>query len=331
MSSHEQGLQQERKERPHELLIYADIIPVLPNLSAANWQSVRSYGARHQAVAMVIRAADELLDGRPRAAAALAPATILGSSQPARTSETEPPAITSIRKTHRLRTPVAIGAALLALAVVAVLGLGAVSKSPTHVAATKTPASTGPQTDATNAPPPTPTTTAPSGVEATATTVAGDTGAGTVPVATATTVVGDTEADRVPDYAVSPLPAAPPTTQVVCPAGKVTAAARKVQALQSPSDPTGWDVTVTGTLTDGTAAPIIAPSVIVTIVTSEGDEPAYGDSNPSELAAGRTANWNATSYVSSKTPPTATAEPDRWVWADSRYADCPIASGATAR
>jgi hypothetical protein len=89
-------------------------------------------------------------------------------------------------------------------------------------------------------------------------------------------------------------------------------------------------VSITGTLTNGTAQPVIASSVNVTITTSSGDEPAYGDTHSSDLAPGQSANWDATSYVSSTAWPTATAQPGRWVWADSQYAQCPTADGTAS-
>jgi hypothetical protein len=99
-----------------------------------------------------------------------------------------------------------------------------------------------------------------------------------------------------------------------------------VQAQPSASDPTSWDVTVTGTLTNATNTPIDVPAVDVTITTSSGDEAAYGDSNSSQLAPGQGGDWNASSFVSSTTKPTATAGPGKWVWADSQYAECPAVS-----
>ena len=324
MSGYERGVQQEQKERPHELLICAEIVPVLPNLSVEDRRSVCSYGPRHQAVATIVRAANELLAEATGGRTTVARPAILASNQralpdvpgeePGSPPETEPAERASRAKTRRLRVPVAIGAALLTLALLAALGLGAASNSSTHVAATKTPPSTGSQADANTPPPPTPTSAAPSAVEA--------------PAATAADGTANT---AVPDYAVPPLAGAPPSTGVVCPAGKVTVAVREVRARQSATDPTGWDVSAVGTLTNGTATPIIAPSVNVTIATSDGDDPAYGDSNSSQLDPGQTGNWNATSYVSSKTTPTATAQPGRWVWADSRYADCPTADNSPAQ
>ena len=184
----------------------------------------------------------------------------------------------------------AITAALLTLALVA-----------THVA---TKAST--PTEAATALPSVSTSTPPPSVDSSATTVP------------------DASADGAgSDVVVPSLPGAPPAPSADCPAGKVTAVVSQVQAQQSPSDPTGWDVIVRGTLTNGTATPIVAPTVKVTITTSSGDEPAYGDTTNGDLAAGQSVDWSANSYVSSSTKPTATAQPDRWAWADPKYGECP--------
>ena len=322
-------MQEEREKRPHDLLICAEIVPVLPNLSTEDRQLVRFHQSRQLALVTVIRAVDDLLADRTGRRSAIVPSTILASNQPAPLdtsgeapahatddvqewaavgswSDPEPSASHSKAKTRRLKTPVAIVAALVMLAVVAALGLRAVSSSSTHVAATKTPARAGTPKDAQTSQPPAPTSAAPPPAAAPPTTVPNDAAEGTVP-----------------DYAVPPLAAATPTTAVVCPAGRVTATVNQVQAQQSPSDATAWDMTITGTLTNGTVTPIVTPSVNVTITTSNGTEPAYGDSNSSQLAPGQSASWNATSYVSSTTRPSATAQPGTWAWADPRYADCP--------
>jgi len=335
-------VQQERPERPQELLIHAEIVPLLPSLSTADRRLIHSDAPRSQALAAVIRAADELLAEATGKPVNFGAAMILSSNPPAASDvpgEAPIPARTreaqlwgpsewslepdpaakgstakgSTAKGRRLTTPLAIAAGLVLLALVVAGALTAVSKSSTHVATTKTTATTGARTDVTGTPPPSPTAPGP-------------------PPAAAPGATGpdDTVNTAVPDFAVPPLPAAPPTTQVVCPAGKVTAAVRKVQAQQSASDSTGWDVTVTGTVTNGTNTPIIAPSVDVTVRTNSGEEPAYGDSDSSQLGPGQTGTWTATSYVSSTTPPTATAQPGKWVWADSRYEECPTADSAPA-
>ena len=72
----------------------------------------------------------------------------------------------------------------------------------------------------------------------------------------------------------------------------------------------------------------LGPSKDAQTVQRNGDEPAYGDADSSQLAPGQTTTWDATSYVSSTTRPTAT--PDRGVWLDSHYADCPSGSSPPA-
>ena len=272
--------QEEREERSSDLLIYAEIIPVLPNFSTADLHVIGSHGARQQALATVIRAGGDLLAERGEGTAGDAPA-----------------------KRRNIKTPIAIVAGIAILALVAALVWPkAMSGKATHVAATKTPTSLGPSTDAQTAQPPLPPSPA--------------AGAPTpAPVATPD--------NGAPGHRVEPLPNSPPVTQLGCPAGQVTAAVSQVQDQQRPGAPTSWDVTVTGTLTNGTATPIVAPSVNVTITTSSGNQPAHGDSNSSHLAPGQSTNWTATSHVSSTTFPTATAQPAKWAWADPQYARCP--------
>ena len=272
--------QEEREERSHDLLIYAEIIPVLPNFSTADLHVIGSHGARQQALATVIRAGGELLAERGEGTAGDSPT-----------------------KRRNIKTPMAIVAGIAILAVVAALVWPkATSRKATHVVTTKTPTSLGPSTDAQTAQPPLPAAT---------------------PAAASTPAPVATPDNGVPGHPVEPLATSSPATQPGCPAGKVTAAVSQVQDQQRPGAPTSWDVTVTGTLTNGTATPVVAPSVNVTITTSSGNQPAQGNSTSSHLAPGQSTNWTATSHVSSTTFPTATAQPAKWTWADSHYAQCP--------
>jgi len=319
-------VQEGRENRSYELLVYAAIIPALPNLSSADLRLIRSNQARRAALAAVIGAADDLLAERDEGPAAF-PATVLGSNQqhpiepagefgarptapdmqpPSPTEPSlapEPQAGDATTKGRNLRTPAAILAGLAIVALVVAVVLEPSSNS-THVAATKTSTSLASPKDA-------PTTQPPPAVAPSPPTSAN-------PDAT----VPDTQNVTVPDDIAPPLLITPPTTEA-CPLGTVTVAVGQVQAQQSPSDPTSWDVAISGTLTNRTNTAIVVPAVNVTITTSGGDEPAYGDSNSSQLAPGQTGNWSATSYVSSTARPTATAQPGTWVWADSRYAECP--------
>ncbi len=307
--------------RPYDLLVYSEIIPVLPNFSTADLRLIGSHEARQEALSTVLRAVDELL--AERGASRQEPVDEFGESRTEMpTPEVDPwvspepllvgeplPGDPTPRR-RNIKTPVAIAAGLAIIALAALVWPGVLSSRSTHVAATKTPTSLGPSKDAQTVQPSPPAST-PQPASAPAPTVT-------------------TPDDAVPDVTVEPLPTSPPTTKVACPSGNVTAAVSQVQAQQSPDDRSSWNMTITGTLRNGTNTSVDAPAIDVTITGSNGDEPAYGDADSSQLAPGQTTTWNATSYVSSTTRPTATATPDRWVWLDSHYADCPSGSSPPA-
>src|SRR6266568_1085585 len=142
MSGPEGGVQETRDERPHDLLIYAEIVPLLPSLSAADRRLIHSDAARSQALATVIRAADELLAEATGKPVNFGAAMILSSNPPAASDapgeapipartreaqpwgppecslEPDPAAKGSTAKGRRLTTPLAIAAGLVLLALV---------------------------------------------------------------------------------------------------------------------------------------------------------------------------------------------------------------------
>ena len=64
MSSANLPAKTELAARPYDLLVYSEIIPVLPNFSTADLLLIGSHEARQEALSTVLRAVDELLAER---------------------------------------------------------------------------------------------------------------------------------------------------------------------------------------------------------------------------------------------------------------------------
>lgn len=140
----------------------------------------------------------------------------------------------------------------------------------------------------------------------------------------------------IPDLPSAPPPTLPPytppqytlpeyslptTTTVPCPTGSLTVSVTSVTA-DDPYDLGGWDVTITGSVTNNTSATITLPMIDVTV--SGGPYSTIAIPDTFTIPAGGSSGWSASTFVFDAPRPTsATASVSSFSWDDFNMIGCP--------
>jgi hypothetical protein len=129
-----------------------------------------------------------------------------------------------------------------------------------------------------------------------------------------------TPAPPAPTY-TPPSYSFPTTTTVPCPTGSLTASVASVNA----SDPFGlggWEVTVTGSVTNNSSAAITA--VMIDVMVSGQPYPTLALPDMFTIPAGGSSGWTASTFVFDGPKPTsATASVSMFSWDDFNLIGCP--------
>lgn len=113
-------------------------------------------------------------------------------------------------------------------------------------------------------------------------------------------------------------------SRVFCPSGQVTAEVDDLSASDAGSG--RWDVSVSGTATNGTGASVRSVELSVTVHADNARAASYDVTVPQAFGPGGTAGWSGRfRYRSASKPSTdgASAAVTGWSWANSSQATCP--------